>query len=156
MVRNKDKLKQHILPSPRVAQRGVGGYSHSVTVPLSGFFLLRLFLYSSVHPLHGLQSFRVRSFSTPMWDLPDCSFLQGISTCSSVGSSMGCSADICSTVVSSMGCRGISAPAPGAPPAPSLTLVFAGFFLTLPPPSLLCNVFYHFLNTFSQRHHKLL
>jgi len=69
----------------------------------------------------------------------------GTSTCSGVGSSLGCrwitsplwtsmacSRTACLTMVCSMGCRGISAPAPGAPPTcpSSPTLVFAGLFLS--------------------------
>ena len=68
----------------------------------------------------------------------------GTSTCSNVGSAMGCrwvsappwtSMDCrgttCLTMVFTTGCRGISALVPGAPPPPSsLTLVSAGLFHT--------------------------
>lgn len=57
MVRNKNKLKQCVLPSPWAAQKEVGGYSQSVMVPLS-HFLLSLFLYSRVHHLQELHSLR--------------------------------------------------------------------------------------------------
>lgn len=66
-----------------------------------------------------------------------CSFLQGISTCYTMGSPMGCSTDICSHGVSpeasekyllhphlSRGCRGISAPLSAASP-PLLLLTAA-------------------------------
>ncbi|KAK4826739.1 LOW QUALITY PROTEIN: hypothetical protein QYF61_010992 [Mycteria americana] len=64
--------------------------------------------------------------------------LSGTCTCSSVGSSMGCRwipappltsmgcrGTACLTMVFTTGCRGISAPAPGAPPPPSLALMKA-------------------------------
>jgi len=38
------------------------------------------------------------------------------STCSGMGSSMGCRGTACLTMVFIMSCRGISAPVPGAPP----------------------------------------
>jgi len=90
----------------------------------------------------GLLSPRVRR----SWQEPAPSrghSLPWASTCSSVRSSMGCkwiSAPLwtsidcrrtaCLTMVFSTGCRGISAPAPGAPPPPpsALTLVSAEWF----------------------------
>ena len=97
------------------------------------------------------------------------SFFQA-STCSSVGSSMGCRwisappwtsmgcrGTACLTMVFTMDCRGISAPAPGAPPPSpsSLTLVSAELFRShiLTPLSqlLLHSSFYPFLNMLSQR-----
>ncbi|KAM9590949.1 uncharacterized protein ACIBXB_005997 [Morphnus guianensis] len=91
-------------------------------------------------------------------------------TCSSVGSSLGCrwiSAPLwtcmdcrgtaCLTMVFTTGCRGISAPAPGAPPPPpsSLTLVSAGLFLlhVLTPLSGCCfclshNFFFFFFKCY--------
>jgi len=87
------------------------------------------------------------------------SFFQGTPLCSSVGSSPGSrwisaplwtsmvyKGTVCLTMVFSMGCRGISAPAPVAPPAPlsSLTLVSAGLFLEhflTPLSQLLHNIF---------------
>lgn len=105
IVRNKDNLKQYVLPSPRVAQKELGGYSQSVMVPLS-HFLLRLFLYSSVHYLQELHSLRAEPISTLTLDVPECSFLQGISICSSAVSSRGRCVDTCSTAVFAMD-RGI-------------------------------------------------
>jgi len=53
----------------------------------------------------------------------------GVSTCSSMGSSMGCRGTACPTMVFIMGCRGISALPPEAtPPLPSsLTLMSSEF-----------------------------
>lgn len=55
------------------------------------------------------------------------------SSCSSMGSSMGCGLDIWSSVVLYVGDRGISAAVPGAPSPPpsSLTFVFPWMFLSL-------------------------
>ena len=73
----------------------------------------------SQHPLAASTSSRVGSstgcrwMSAPPW------------------TSMGCRGTACLTVVFIVGCKGISAPAPGAPPPPpsSLTLVSAELFL---------------------------
>lgn len=113
-------------PPPQVVQGRwrMGVCGQSITVRLCCSFLLTLFPCSSMDPLHGLH------------------FLQGISACSNMGSSMGCTVDTCSIVVSSTGFRGISAIVPEAPPPPPpfLALVLAGLFLTLffPHSSLLC------------------
>jgi len=97
------------------------------------------------HPpaLHGVPSIGYRWGSAPSWR------------------SMGCRYTACLTKVCSMGCRGMSAPAPGAPPPPpsTLTLVSAEWFLShcLTPPFIcsccVCSSFFPFLNMLSQRHY---
>lgn len=111
----------------------------------------------------------------PVWALHGLQHFQGISTRCSMGSSVGCNADVCSGMVLSMDYWQIPAPpwlssgatAPtipaAAPRAPllspsSMTLDTAWLFLTLLSPSLLTllsSVFYSFLNTFLQRCHHL-
>lgn len=79
----------------------------------------------------------------PAWALPwNRRFLQGTSTYSGMGPSMGCRVDLCSTMgcrgtacltrVFTMGCRGISVLEPGAPPTPPspLTLLSAELLLS--------------------------
>ena len=92
---------------------GEGEWEHcgqSSTVPLCCSFLLTLFPCSGMG-FHGSQSFKIklkcRSFlqaadlqdkRTPVWALHEPQFLQGMSTCSGMGFSMGCSMDICSSM----------------------------------------------------------
>jgi len=71
----------------------------------------------------------------------------------------GCRGKVCLTMLCSMDCRGISAPAPGAPPLPSsaLALVSAELFLShvlTPLYWLLCHSCYLFLNMLSQRRYQ--
>lgn len=88
-------------------------HGQSITVPLCYSFLLTLLPCSSMDAT---------------WPS-----LQEVSTSSGVGSSVVCSVDVCSSILLSTGCRGLSAPAPKAPPPfpYSPILVSAGFFLTL-------------------------
>ena len=88
------------------------------------------------------------------------------STCSGLGSSMGsrwrsaplwtfmgCWGTACLTMVFSMGCRGISAPAPGAPPPrPFSSLTLVSSYLFVSPDGKCCYTWYFsFLNMLSQR-----
>ena len=121
---------------------------------------LQLFMKcSSVGPFHGVQSFRNRLLqcgSPSRSQVLPANLLQrrlsagsqppsGTSTCSSIGSSLGCRwisappwttmacrETTCLTMILTTGHRGISGPAPGAPPAPpsSLTLVSVELFLS--------------------------
>jgi len=83
---------------------------------------------SGIHLLwHGVPSTGCRWRSAPPW------------------TSMGCRGTACLTMVFSTGCRGISAPAPGAPPPPpsSLALVSAELFLSHRLTPLSSLLFYH-------------
>jgi len=134
--------------------------SHSALAPMWGSSRGRQFSTNcfSVGPFHGVQSFRNRLFQSgsptgpevlpgarSSMGLPQSHSLLRASTCSGMGSllgcrwisappwtSMGCRGTACLTMVCSMCCRGISALVPGArPPSPSsLTLVSAMLFLS--------------------------
>lgn len=146
MMRNKDKTKNALLPPhphppPTPAQHlsfihnsfiffcmsgtgNMGNGTLSLTVPLCCFFLLKLFRYSRVGSLRGLQPFRLklnllqRGFSMSISSCKDNLFQCGLSTgdssfrkqplCSGVVSPMGWSPSICSSVVLSMGFREVS------------------------------------------------
>lgn len=102
-------LHSQLFYPPRAAQEVWRDYSQYTIVSLCQF-ILTLFLCFRLVPLHRLQSIRKKSL--PVWTLPQTTvpseksapacffhsllFLQEISNCSSVGSSMGCSMNICS------------------------------------------------------------
>lgn len=69
----------------------------SITAPSCLFFLLTLLSCTSVDPPGAAASFRKRS--VPTWAPHRLQLLQGISTCSSRGSSMGCGVGVCSGMV---------------------------------------------------------
>ena len=108
----------------------MGGCGQSIPVPLCCSFLLTLF---PCGPSYGLQSFDINllqhglSSSHHSFRNDPMSPVLGHPQAAGITFSTG---------VFSMGCRRPSALAPGALPLPpsSLTLVFAGLFLTLLPP----------------------
>lgn len=116
------KLKQHFPLSPRLS------FTPPFLTPASpgtAAEVRPLQLLSAAASLTHFPCSRVAF----LWAAALC----GTITCSGAGSYMGCSVDIC-FIVASMGCRGISAPAPRAPPC--LTEVLTGQFLVLFPLQL--------------------
>lgn len=108
---------------------GNGGCSQLITAPLCSSFLLTLLPFCSMHPP---QAAVLQGKPSAVW-APVCRpvFLQGIFTCSDVGSSTGCR-EIPVPPWPTQLATGKPAPAPGAPPPTpsSQTLGFAGFLLT--------------------------
>lgn len=116
---------------------GNGGCSEPITAPLCSSFFLTLLPFCSMNPP---QAAVLQDEPSAAW-APLCRpvLLQGIFTCSDVGSSTDCR-EIPVPPWPSQLATGKSAPAPGAPPPTlsSQTLGFAGLLLThvLPQPSL--------------------
>lgn len=133
----------------------MGNCSQPITVSLCSSFLT-LLPFCSVNPP---QAAVLQDKPSAVW-APLCraAFLQGIFTCSDVGSSTGCR-EIPVPPRPTQLATGKPAPAPGAPPpTPSAqTLGFAGLLLThvLPQSSLPVRYFIFFLSVFSQKCHHL-
>jgi len=139
-VRNKGKLIQHLSSLLSQAQLPFftpGSSARLQAAQEDGEWALRSVRNSSSWLLLPLHSYPCFSTSPPH----GLQFLQGIPTCSSGRSFMGCGAGICCGMAVPMGCREMPVPAwspswaRGAPSSPpSLTLVSAPrLFLTLFP-----------------------
>lgn len=87
--------------------------------------------------LHGLLSMHHSSClqPAPVWALQGLQHFQGISTCCSMGSSEGCSADVCSGMVLSMDYWQIPAPPWFSSGATTPTISAAAPWALLPSPS---------------------
>lgn len=89
-----------VSPPPSAVQGGMGNRSSSLsmTAPLRRCFLLTLFYPALVWTLRVLLLPSGEALP-PIWALHRLQCLLGMSTCSSMGSSMGCSVNICFGVV---------------------------------------------------------